>query len=386
MKPALSEPGMPPEAAPADDARFMALALALGRRALGRAWPNPAVGALVVAPSPSGPVVVGRGWTQDGGRPHAETEALARAGARARGGTLYVTLEPCSHFGRTPPCVDAVLAAGIARVVTAIEDPDPRVSGRGHDILRRRGVAVTTGIGADEARIAHAGHIRRVRDGRPHVTLKLAVSTDSKVGAAGSKPVALTGPAANDRVHLMRAEADAILIGIGTALSDDPMLTCRLPGMAGRSPVRVVLDGELRLPPSSRLVRSAREVPVWVFTRTFAPADREAVLRDAGVEVFRVGDAGPGRLSAGEALSMLATLGITRVLAEGGPRVATFLLRADLVDEAHLITTPRELGADAVPALDRLPLSALTDHAVLTSTSSEMLGADRLRTFFRRED
>ncbi len=185
-----------------DDARFMALALALGRRGLGRTWPNPAVGAVVVRDDGAGPVIVGRGWTQPGGRPHAETEALARAGAAARGATLYVTLEPCSHHGKTPPCADAVIAAGIARVVSALVDPNPEVAGAGHWRMAEAGVAVEVGIGADEARRAHAGHIRRVQDGRPHVMLKLAVSADGKAGLAGRRPAPITGEAVRARVHL----------------------------------------------------------------------------------------------------------------------------------------------------------------------------------------
>src|SRR6201987_2258696 len=224
---------------PAVDARFMALGLALGRRGLGNTWPNPAVGAVIVRNESEGPVVVGRAWTQPGGRPHAEIEALRRAGAAARGATMYVTLEPCSHYGKSPPCADAIVAAGIARVVAALEDPNPEVAGAGHARLRAAGIAVEVGLGSQEARRAHAGHIRRIRDGRPHVTLKLAVSADGKAGAAGRRPAAITGEAARARVHRMRAMNDAILIGIGTARADDPQLTCRLPGLEARSPVRV---------------------------------------------------------------------------------------------------------------------------------------------------
>jgi diaminohydroxyphosphoribosylaminopyrimidine deaminase/5-amino-6-(5-phosphoribosylamino)uracil reductase len=226
----------------------MALALAVGRRGLGRTRPNPAVGAVVVREG----VIVGRGWTQPGGRPHAEVEALRRAGEAARGATLYVTLEPCSHHGQSPPCADAVIAAGIRRVVSALEDPNPEVAGRGHTRLREAGIAVEVGEGVAAARRDHAGHLRRMRDGRPHVTLKLAVSADGKAGLAGRRPVALTGEAARAGVHMLRATQDAILVGIGTALADDPALTCRLPGMAARSPVRVVLDSELRLPLASQ--------------------------------------------------------------------------------------------------------------------------------------
>ncbi len=240
--------------AAAEDARFMALALSLGRRGLGRTWPNPAVGAVIVRDR----LIVGRGWTQPGGRPHAEIEALRRAGEAARAATLYVTLEPCSHHGKSPPCADAIVAAGVARVVSALEDPNPQVAGAGHARLRAAGIAVDVGMGAAEARRDHAGHIRRMRDGRPHVMLKLAISADGKAGAPGRRPLAITGERVRDRVHLLRAQSDAIMVGIGTALADDPVLTCRLPGMAAYSPVRVVLDGALRLPTGSHLVRTAR--------------------------------------------------------------------------------------------------------------------------------
>ena len=193
-----------------DDARFMALALALGRRGLGRTWPNPAVGAVIVRDDGGGPVIVGRGWTQAGGRPHAETEALRRAGDAARGATLYTTLEPCSHYGKTPPCADAIIAAGIARVVSALVDPNPEVAGAGHWRMAQAGIVVEVGLGAEEARRAHAGHIRRVQDGRPQVILKLAVSADGKAGLAGRRPTAITGEAARERVHLMRATSDAV--------------------------------------------------------------------------------------------------------------------------------------------------------------------------------
>src|SRR5215470_17896009 len=244
----------------AEDARFMALALALGRRGLGRTWPNPAVGAVVAKDG----VIVGRGWTQPGGRPHAETEALRRAGAAARGATLYVTLEPCSHHGKTPPCADAIIAAGIARVVSALVDPNPEVAGAGHWRLAEAGVVVEIGIGAEEARRAHDGHIRRIEAGRPHVIFKLAVSADGKVARSDRGPTPITGEAARARVHLMRARSDAVLTGIGTIIADDPLLTCRLPGMS--SPVRVVLDGGLRLPLASKLVATARQAPLWVVT------------------------------------------------------------------------------------------------------------------------
>src|SRR6202158_3906770 len=262
----------------AADQRFMQLALTLGRRGQGRTWPNPAVGAVVVKDG----VIVGRGWTQPGGRPHAEPVALARAGEAARGATLYVTLEPCSHIGKSPPCADAIIAAGIARVVSAIEDPNPEVAGQGHAKLRAAGIAVDIGLGAAEAAHDHAGHFRRIRAKRPHVILKLAVSSDDKIGAAGRKPLAISGEAARARVHLLRAQCDAILVGIGTVLADNPRLTCRLPGMEARSPVRVVLDRSLRVPGTSRLVQSARETPLWVMTSNLAEAAARMELGAGG--------------------------------------------------------------------------------------------------------
>src|SRR6266540_1818905 len=264
----------------AEDARFMALALALGRRGLGRTWPNPAVGAVVVRDDGAGPVIVGRGWTQPGGRPHAETQALARAGSAARGATLYVTLEPCSHHGKTPPCADAIIAAGIARVVSAMVDPNPEVAGAGHWRLAEAGITVEVGLGAEQARRVHAGHIRRVEDRRPHVILKLAVSADGKVAGSDRHPVAVTGEAARALVHLMRSRSDALLTGIGTVLADDPLLTCRLPGMS--SPVRIVLDGTLRLPLASKLVATARQAPLWVVTGEAAEDAREQALAANG--------------------------------------------------------------------------------------------------------
>src|ERR1700721_2193161 len=268
----------------AADLRFMHVALARGRRGQGRTWPNPAVGAVVVKDG----VIVGRGWTQPGGRPHAEPEALRRAGEAARGATLYVTLEPCSHFGKSPPCADAIIAAGISRVVSAIEDPNPEVAGQGHARLRAAGITVNIGVCGAEAAHAPPGHFRRVRDKRPHVILKLAVSADDKIGAAGGKPVAITGEAARARVHLLRAQCDAILVGIGAVRADHPHLTCRLPGMQARSRVRVVLDRALRLRGTGKRVHSARQTPLWVMTSDLSEAAAATKLGAAGAQVMRV--------------------------------------------------------------------------------------------------
>lgn len=360
------------------DHRFMQLALTLGRRGLGRTAPNPAVGAVIVKDG----IIVGRGWTQPGGRPHAEPEALAQAGEAARGATLYVTLEPCSHVGKSPPCADAIIAAGIARVVSAIEDPNPQVAGQGHAKLRAAGIVVDVGMCADEASRDHAGHFRRVRDGRPHVILKLAVSPDEKIGAACGKPVAITGEAARARVHLLRAQCDAVLIGIGTALADDPLLTCRLPGMAKRSPVRVVLDRALRLPGSGKLVHSAREVPLWVMTSDTAEAPAAAKLGAAGVQVLRVKTRERG-LDLADVLRTLSDKAITRLMVEGGAQVAASFVEAGLVDEVWLLRGPTEIGANGVAALGALPLGAITQSSSFRVRANESLDHDTLTIYER---
>jgi diaminohydroxyphosphoribosylaminopyrimidine deaminase/5-amino-6-(5-phosphoribosylamino)uracil reductase len=364
----------------AADRRFMELALTLGRRGHGRTWPNPAVGAVVVKDG----VIVGRGWTQPGGRPHAEPEALRRAGEAARGATLYVTLEPCSHVGKSPPCADAIIAAGIARVVSAIEDPNPEVAGQGHDRLRAAGITVEIGLGALEAAHDHAGHFRRVRDKRPHVILKLAVSSDDKIGAAGRKPVAISGEAAKARVHLLRAQCDAILVGIGTVLADDPLLTCRLPGMEAQSPVRVVLDRSLRMPGTSRLVHSARETPLWVMTSSLSEAPAAMKLGAAGAHVIRVATtATPPGLELAAVLHALSEKGITRLLVEGGARVASSFLAAGLVDEVWLLRGPDAVGTDGIAALDALPLTAITQSPAFNRSASETLQRDTLTIYER---
>jgi diaminohydroxyphosphoribosylaminopyrimidine deaminase/5-amino-6-(5-phosphoribosylamino)uracil reductase len=357
----------------------MELALTLGRRGLGRTWPNPAVGAVVVKDG----VIVGRGWTQPGGRPHAEPVALTRAGEAARDATLYVTLEPCSHVGKSPPCTDAILAAGIKRVVSAIDDPNPEVAGQGHAKLRAAGIEVDVGLMAEEAAHAHAGHFRRIREHRPHVIVKLAVSTDEKIAASGHKIVAITGEAANARIHLLRAQCDAILVGIGTVLSDDPLLTCRLPGMEARSPVRVVLDRSLRIPAKSRLVHSARRTPLWVVTSELAAAPAAAILGANGAQVIRMGAGSQGGLGLPEVLRALAGRGITRLLVEGGSRVASSFVAAGLADEFWLLRGPKAIGADGVAALGALPLSAITQSSAFRVRASESLGSDTLTVYER---
>ena len=372
-----------PLSAEAWDERYMAAALSLGRRNLGRTFPNPAVGALVVRTDGARPVVIARGFTAIGGRPHAETEALRAAGDAARGATTYVTLEPCAHVSTTPPCADAIIASGIARAVIAIEDPNPRVQGKGIALLRQAGIAVTRGVGADEARIAHAGHLRRMADGRPHVILKLAVSADGKSALAGRRPAEISCPESRDEAHMLRATSDAVLVGSGTVAADDPQLTCRLPGMGGHSPIRIVLDGSLRTPLQSKLVRTAKDVPLWLIASATAPVEAEKRLADAGVEVMRVKAAAGDRADIGEALRLLASRGITRLLVEGGPILSAQLVAADLVDEAIVVQSPRTLGAGALAALEGMPLEALTGSEKFKTIERRKIGADSLMRLFR---
>lgn len=359
-----------------DDERFMRLALALGRRNLGHTWPNPAVGAVIVKDG----IILARGWTQDGGRPHAEVEALRRAKKAAQGATMYVSLEPCSHHGKTPPCADAIIRAGIARVVSAMEDPNPEVTGQGHERLRAKGIVVDVGLGAEEARRIHAGHVTRITKGRPHVMLKLAISADGKAGLAGRKPAPISGEAARERVFQIRASHDAILVGIGTVLSDDPQLTCRLPGMFERSPVRVVLDEDLRLPLATSVVATVRETPTWVFTSHRPSAIAEDILQQKGCKVFRV-DESDGRLDLERVLKTLGGQGITRLLVEGGPTVASSFVSADLVDEALLLRGEKTIGDTGIGPLEGMPLQALTSR--LTLRGSETLAGDTIEDFVR---
>lgn len=367
---------------PERDRRLMAAALRLGRRNLGRTYPNPAVGALIVSMEGDDPVVVGRGWTAEGGRPHAETIALEAAGPAAKGATAYVTLEPCSHEGRTPPCADALIKAGVARVVMTIDDPDPRVAGQGRAALAAAGIAVTTGVLAEDAARAHAGHISRLTRGRPHVTLKLAVSADGMIGRREGERMIITGKPAFDAVQAMRTETDAVMIGIGTALVDDPRLTVRLPGLERRSPARVILDGTARLPLDSRLVASARDVPLFVAVGTGAPADRKEKLLEAGAHLIEVPEAAGG-VDIKAALEDLATRGFTRVLVEGGAEVASSLVGGDLVDEIVIFRAPVVVGPNGVRALAGYALSAIERSPRYRPIDAAIVGDDHLRRYLR---
>jgi diaminohydroxyphosphoribosylaminopyrimidine deaminase/5-amino-6-(5-phosphoribosylamino)uracil reductase len=370
-------------AQPDDDERWMAAALRFGRRNFGLTAPNPCVAALIVRDG----VVVGRGVTAPGGRPHAEVVALAEAGEAARGATIYVTLEPCSHTGATPPCADAIVAAGLARVVAALEDPDARVAGRGLARLRLAGIAVTVGVGEAQARRDHRGHVLRVTAGRPMVTLKLARTADGyAAGDEHDARLAITGEAANGAVQAMRSLHDAIMIGLGTAREDDPLLTVRLPGVA-QKPLRVVLDSRLELPLNSRLVATAREFPTVVIATPGAPVEREAALAARGVETARVeADAAGGGVDLGAALRRIAARGVTRAFSEGGPRVAARLIALGLADEVALFTAVKPLGRPGLPALDAAAYAALGDAARYRPLEPEIYGTDTLQRWERVED
>ena len=362
-----------------EDERWMAAALRFGRRGMGLTAPNPSVGALIVRDG----VVVGRGVTARGGRPHAERLAIDDAGEAARGATLYVTLEPCSHFGATPPCAAAIVAAGISRVVCALEDPDGRVAGSGLALLRAAGIELSVGPGAEAARRDHRGHILRVTEGRPMVTLKLARTADGfAAGDEHDARLAITGEAANLRVQVMRSLNDAIMVGIGTAREDDPLLTVRLPGLDAR-PLRVILDSHLGLPLQSRLCATASEFPTLAIATRAAAKEREAALVARGVEVARVDPDSSGHVDVAEALRLLARRGLTRVFSEGGPRVGARLIALGLADEVVLLTALKPLGRPGLPALDAQAYAVLNDSARYREIETAVYGADALRRLER---
>ncbi|MEE3625089.1 bifunctional diaminohydroxyphosphoribosylaminopyrimidine deaminase/5-amino-6-(5-phosphoribosylamino)uracil reductase RibD [Nitrospirillum sp. BR 11752] len=363
----------------ADDVAHMRAALSLASRGLGRCWPNPAVGCVIVRDG----YVVGRGWTQPGGRPHAETVALAQAAGAAEGATAYVTLEPCSHVGKTPPCADALVAAGVARVVVAIGDPDPRVSGRGIARLRAAGITVDLGLLEEEAGLVTEGFLRRVTEGRPMVTLKLATTLDGRIATKAHESQWITGPVARSWGHGLRATHDAIMVGIGTALADDPELTCRLPGLEDRSPVRIVVDSRLRLPLTSRLVRDARRVPVWVATLAGGDAHRRRAYQDCGVEVIEIEPDAGGVMPLRAVLAALGGRGLTRVLVEGGAQLAASLFKEDLVDRLEWYRAAKVIGGDGLAAAQGFGLERLDGAPRFTCVDVRAAGDDKAESYRR---
>lgn len=353
-----------------EDESHMAHALRLAARGLGNTWPNPAVGCVLVRDG----VVVGRGWTQPGGRPHAEVRALQQAGPRAEGATAYVTLEPCAHHGQTPPCAKALIAARVARVVTALTDPDPRVSGKGHAMLRAAGIAVTEGVLTDQATRLNAGFLKRVTQGLPFVTLKLAATLDGRTATATGESRWVTGPAARRKVHAMRLGHDAVMVGSGTAVADDPDLTVRDMG-AVRQPVRIVLDRSLRHAADSRLGRTAKDHPVWILHGAFAPQPARAAWLAAGATLIEVPETA-GQLDLTAALRSLADRGLTRILSEGGSTLAAALIQGRLVDELVVFSAGALIGADGHPALGPLHLAALADAPRPGLVETQRVGPD----------
>ncbi|QIK41677.1 bifunctional diaminohydroxyphosphoribosylaminopyrimidine deaminase/5-amino-6-(5-phosphoribosylamino)uracil reductase RibD [Pontivivens nitratireducens] len=355
------------------DRRHLTHAISLGQRGLGRTWPNPAVGCVIVA----GDRIIGRGWTQPGGRPHAETIALTQAGPAARGATAYVSLEPCAHHGRTPPCCDALIAAGVARVVVPMQDPDPRVAGEGLRRLRAAGIEVVIAHDmADTAREANAGFLMRQATGRPLVTLKLATSLDGRIATARGESRWITGPEARTAVHLMRAQSDALLIGAGTARADDPMLDVRIPGLGDASPLRVIADGSLSLPLTGRLARSIPSQPVWLMHRRDADRTRRKAWEGLGALTFACPTDDTGALIPAGLLDLLGENGVTRVLCEGGGRLAASLLRAGLVDRLVYFHAGLVMGAEALASIAALPDEPLPDMARWTLVRSTPIGPD----------
>jgi diaminohydroxyphosphoribosylaminopyrimidine deaminase/5-amino-6-(5-phosphoribosylamino)uracil reductase len=358
---------------------MMRAALALARRSLGRTWPNPAVGCVIVKDG----VIVGRGRTQDGGRPHAEVDALNQAGEAARGATAYVTLEPCSHFGKSPPCADALIKAGVVKVVSAMEDPNPQVNGQGHARLRAAGIEVEIGEGAREAVEINAGFLMQLREGRPLFHLKMASSLDGRIATASGESKWITGAAARADGQRLRATHDAILVGANTVAADDPELTCRLPGLDSYSPVRIVLDSKARTSPGSKLALTANKTPVWVLCTHDAPAKAREVLQAKGVQVIEVASNAQGRVDIAAASQALGERRLTRVLIEGGGEVAAAFLKAGLVDRVTAYQAGLLMGADSRSAVAPLGLEKLGFAPRFTLVSSRALGGDVVETWHR---
>ncbi|MDF1736718.1 MAG: bifunctional diaminohydroxyphosphoribosylaminopyrimidine deaminase/5-amino-6-(5-phosphoribosylamino)uracil reductase RibD [Minwuia sp.] len=363
-----------------DDVRHMRHALRLARRGLGRTAPNPAVGCVIVRDG----LTVGRGWTAPGGRPHAETMALNEAGSGAEDATAFVTLEPCSHHGQTPPCARSLIDAGITRVVIAMTDPDSRVDGRGIAMLRSAGIQVRTDVCEKDAGDLQLGFVLNRTAGRPLVSLKVASSLDGRIATAAGESKWITGPEARASGHMLRATHDAILIGAGTAVADDPELTCRLPGMADRSPVRIVLDRHLRLSLSGRLARTAARVPLIIYADPAVDPERKAALAEAGADIRHVTADSHGRPDAKAVLQDLAADGVTRLLLEGGGGIAASFLGAGLVDRIFWYRAGLAIGGDGRPALAPLQLDRLADAPRFQRMAAIPLGDDLLETWRRQ--
>ncbi|MBS3649618.1 bifunctional diaminohydroxyphosphoribosylaminopyrimidine deaminase/5-amino-6-(5-phosphoribosylamino)uracil reductase RibD [Pseudaminobacter sp. 19-2017] len=361
------------------DRRFMAAAIRLSLWNRGLTGENPSVGALIVRQGAGDPVIVGRGVTAFGGRPHAELVALREAGEAARGATAYVTLEPCSHIGKAPPCADALVSCGVSRVVIAALDPDKRVAGRGVSILRQAGIEVASGCLEDEARHAMAGFLSLKGRGRPWLTLKMAVSADGMIGRSGAGQVPITGETARRAVQMMRVEHEAIMVGVGTAVADDPLLNVRLPGLETRSPTRVIIDPFLRTPPASRLFDDA--APPRVLMLASAKADRRRLdaLKERGADIRTIGSDYKGRFDPVEILRVLGVIGLKSVLLEGGAETARRFLDAGLVDRIALFTGDAQVGTDGIAS----PINENSIPPGFEAVRTASYGKDRLIEYER---
>lgn len=348
-------------------------ALGLGARGLGKVWPNPAVGCVIV----NNTRIVGRGWTQSGGRPHAETMALAQAGDLAVGATVYVTLEPCAHHGKTPPCADALRDAGVARVVVAVRDPDQRVNGKGIAALEQAGISVTTGVLGEEATRQHIGFIRRTVQSRPMVTLKLAASIDGRIATAAGQSQWITGPKARRVVHSLRARHDAVMVGAGTARADDPTLNTRDIG-ASHQPTRIIWSRLLDLPLHGKLAQSAKEIPLWIVHDKAADPQLCDLWQGLGARLFAC-RTGPDRLiDPVSALTSLGQAGLTRIFCEGGGALAASLISARLVDEIISFTGGISIGGDGTAMLAPFGLHRLADAPRFSLLETRPVGADTM--------
>lgn len=368
---------------PSDDRHLMGVALMLARRVLGEVAPNPAVGCVLARKEKGSVRIVARSHTSKGGRPHAETQVLESAGDKAKDASMYVTLEPCAHTGETPPCVDAIISAGVSRVVYALGDPDPRVSGRGRQRLEDAGIKVESGVLQEEAEQLNAGYLMHRTRGRPMVILKVASSLDGCITSPKSRWV--TGKAARRQGHLLRAMCDGILVGSECVIKDDPMLTCRLSGMGARSPIRVVADGRLRLPLESQLSKSASKNGLWILTRTDSSAEKRKALEKHGAILLDVPEKN-GRLDISKALELLANRGITRLLLEGGARLATSFLRAGLVDRLEWFRAPVVFGEGGLSAFGDLCHGAISSEATLISIGCCKVGEDIHETYVSKQN
>ncbi|MCB1783368.1 MAG: bifunctional diaminohydroxyphosphoribosylaminopyrimidine deaminase/5-amino-6-(5-phosphoribosylamino)uracil reductase RibD [Alphaproteobacteria bacterium] len=356
------------------DKQYMRQALNLAHHGLGRVWPNPSVGCVIVKNG----VLLAAARTADGGRPHAETIALEQVGKEAKGATVYVTLEPCAHTGKTPPCALALAEAGVSRVVIASEDPDSRVNGKGTEILKAAGIDVTSGVLEKEARELNKGFFLKTTAGRPLITLKTACSLDGKTALANGQSKWITGALARRHVQNLRARHDAVLAGIGTVKADNPLLTARVDGIKHKT-VRVILDTKLTISLESQLVKTAKEFPLWIF-HTGGPADKQKQLTDAGAKLFQT-----KKNALAPVMKILAVEGITRLFVEGGATVHTAFLKENLYDELYIYRAPVLLGGEARPAFGDLELTEIIQAERLYLKKTRKLGQDLLEIYTAEE-